>query len=486
MVEAPRSRRLWREGGPVTRKRAAGSKRTTSRSGLALLGVTVAVWLVVLLALSPVLHALGIWAPNSAAGAPVLHEEDQPPGVAPALAPLALPDDLGADPIDLPALAARLDAVAPPQGQLGMVVLDSEGAELINRGADTGLMPASSMKVATAVLVLDALGGDHRFTTEVVAHEGELWLVGGGDPSLATAPDQNGAEADDATLTDLADQTAEQLAGQNVVTLHWDATLFPGAGWNPTWPPGYGNQAAPTSALWVDGARQAPGSGARQADPARSAATVFAQLLQERGITVTLGEASQQPEQARHLASVESPPLDVLVRHLLMVSDNDYTEVVFRHIAIAAGQPGTIEAAQQVVTERLTELGVRHEADRVIDGSGLSRENRLTARTLASLIQLALSRPDLQSVFTGLPTAGVDGSLAGRFESGPAAPGRGHVHGKTGSLTGVTSLTGYLVGADGEVYIYSVILNDAADTWDARRYVDEIGAALAGCGCAVG
>lgn len=134
----------------------------------------------------------------------------------------------------------------------------------------------------------------------------------------------------------------------------------------------------------------------------------------------------------------------------------------------------------------LAELGVDLGGARILDGSGLSRRNRLSPDTLLSVLDVAASEdhPELRGVVTGLPVAGFTGSLALRFDSGPVA-GLGTVRAKTGTLTGVHGLAGLVTDREGTVLSFAAVADRVAleDTLDARAQLDRIAAALAACRC---
>ena len=150
--------------------------------------------------------------------------------------------------------------------------------------------------------------------------------------------------------------------------------------------------------------------------------------------------------------------------------------------------PAASPAAARRSPEALAQLGVPASGLAVQDGSGLSRSNRITALALAALLTAdARDRaPDaaISWLPPGLPVGGLTGSLAGRYEDPQTAAGAGRVHAKTGTLTGVTSLTGLVTTAQGRPLAFSVITNESTSTEAARQALDRIAAALAGCGCA--
>ncbi len=369
----------------------------------------------------------------------------------------------------------------------------SDGSSLYRTGEGV-VTPASTMKLLTAEAALAALGPGHRFRTTVVTGPSarRIVLMGGGDPFLERAPvtddDVYPARAD---LGTLAEGTARSLAerGRTVVRLKYDTSLFAGPAVSPDWESSYvqDDVVTPVSPLWVNEGREVSGEVTRTGNPAADAAQQFAKALARQDITV-LGDPTRTraPAGAEELAAVESAPLAQIVQRVLEVSDNEAAEVLFRHVALAEGQPGSFADGSVAVRRVLKRLGVDMAQARIVDGSGLSRRNRLAPATLLSVIEVAAGSEHLgvRSVITSLPTAGFNGSLAYRFETGDVR-GPGRVRAKTGTLTGVHGLAGVVTDRDGTQLGFVAIADrvKVRDTLDARAAVDEIAAALAGCSC---
>jgi serine-type D-Ala-D-Ala carboxypeptidase/endopeptidase (penicillin-binding protein 4) len=370
----------------------------------------------------------------------------------------------------------------------GSVVDVGTGKALFNHRAGAAQIPASVNKLLTSAAVLSMLGPEHRFTTSVVqSGKKQIILVGGGDPYLASKTSSSTYPAR-ASVADLAKATAVALkkAKRTSVTLGYDAGLFTGPAWNPTWPSGYGDQVTPTSALWVDEGRLAGGSpGPRTSDPAGMAAKSFAAALRKHGIKVTGIAKAEAVKTDPRIAAVSSMPLERIVEQVLMTSDNDGAEVLFRQVAVAGGRTGSITQARRQMKLTLTELKAWHEDTVVHDGSGLSRDDRIGADTLSRLLRLAATHdhPKLRALITGLPVAGVEGSLKYRFSADDARSARGMVRGKTGTLRQVYSLAGFVRTTDGTLIAYAFITNGAAGEFAAKTWLDEVTAAVAGCGC---
>ena len=419
---------------------------------------------------------------------------------APGAEPTTLPRSVLAaaqpgDPPDAATIASRIKAVSRSGvGGVysGSVVDVRTGKTLFAHRAGTAEIPASVNKLLTSAAVLAELGPEHRFTTKVVlggkqAGKTRIILVGGGDPYLARKTTAATYPAR-ASVADLAAKTATALKKQKVssVRLGYDASLFTGPAWNPTWPSGYADQVTATSALWVDEGRLAGASpGPRTSDPAGQAAKAFATALKKRGIKVADVDEAKAGKGDATLAAVSSMPLERIVEQVLMASDNDAAEVLFRQVAVAAGRPGSISQARKQVRVTLTKLKAWHEDTVVHDGSGLSRDDRVGADTLSSLLRLGAhsSHPELRGLIIGLPVAGVEGSPKHRFFEPDAVSARGVVRGKTGTLRRVSSLAGFVRTSDGSLLVYAFIANEVTGEFAAKTWLDEVTASVASCGC---
>ncbi|CAI9404921.1 D-alanyl-D-alanine carboxypeptidase/D-alanyl-D-alanine endopeptidase [Aestuariimicrobium sp. T2.26MG-19.2B] len=393
-------------------------------------------------------------------------------------------------------LLPRIDALKPNfKGRSSVLVVDhATGRVLVNRGGDTLMIPASNLKTLVMLATLQAWGPDHRFTTTVASSSpGHLVLVGGGDPYLERVANPNRPRA--ATTAQLAAATAARLKQQGVtsVTLGYDASLFSGPAWHPTWPADYSDQVARISALSLGAGRTLDATGARvpgtplAQDPARQAATAFAQQLKAAGITVT-GAIAPTPAPTTGtgevVASVSSMPLIDIATEVMVHSDNFGAEVLFRQLALAQHRPASFVGGAEALRAVLTGDGLWRTGAVATDGSGLSRSNRVSARMLALGWQHISSDQQLQGLLVSTPIAGVSGTLTDRFSFAQGAQaGRGWVHGKTGTLTGVSSLSGWTVTADGQPVVLAVMVNDSKNDWFARVWIDQVAATVTGCGC---
>ncbi|MFB7517475.1 D-alanyl-D-alanine carboxypeptidase/D-alanyl-D-alanine-endopeptidase [Streptomyces sp. NPDC056144] len=397
------------------------------------------------------------------------------PATRPATPPATRPADLAATLVPLLA--------DPGLGSLrtASVVDTATGAQLFGEGAGTPMTPASTVKIATVAAALSALGPDHRIPTTVTATpDGRtVTLVGGGDPTL-----------DPARLKALAGDTARALRkrGHTSVRLAYDTHLYGGPALHPIGP---NENLAPVTALMTDEGRldgSHSGPAPRTADPAGDTATAFAGLLKAAGIKLTGAPApapkappkAAAPAKDAPLARTYSAPLADLAERTLTHSDNDLAEALARQTALARKQPASFDGAGKAVRDELAGLGLPLAGARFADGSGLDRRDRVSAALLTGLLTRAAdpARPALRPVLTGLPVGGFTGTLAGRFDTAPA--GAGLVRAKTGTLTGVNTLAGTVVTADGRLLAFAFLAGQTLSPYEAQPALDRLSAALTG------
>jgi D-alanyl-D-alanine carboxypeptidase/D-alanyl-D-alanine-endopeptidase (penicillin-binding protein 4) len=392
-------------------------------------------------------------------------------------------------------LTSRLAALLADPGLGARVEYDITdvvtGENLLARGAQTPATPASTTKLLTAVAALSVLGPQTRLATRVAAGEddGTVVLVGGGDMLLATGRGDPTKVVGHAGLTDLADATAAALTadGRTQVALLLDDTLFTGPRVSPAWGPtdlssGF---VAPVAPLAVESGRARSGAPATTSDPAFAAVKAFATLLGKRGVTVTGVARGPAPDGAATVAQVLGAPVQDVVEHMLDESDNTVAEVLARLVAAGSGGPVTFDGAGRAVVAAVADLGVPTAGARFTGGSGLARGGVIAPRTLTATIVLAASakHPELRATLTGLPVAGVTGTLAERYAGAGQDGAVGVVRAKTGTLTGASSLAGTVVDADGRLLAFAVVADRVVSTQKARDALDSVAAALAGCGC---
>ncbi len=352
------------------------------------------------------------------------------------------------------ALTRRLSEITAPVH--ACVSVDGPVGALARVGAGRALAPVSTLKLLTATAALARLGPDHRFTTRAVMDpSGNLVVVGGGDPLLATpehiAFEHSQARFHDAPatpLTALAD--AIVAAGVHQVSAllvddHVHETLRFLPGWKPVYT--QEGDVGSLGALAVDGGFDEPNDTVASADPALTAGARLASLLAARGVTVANGvQRADDPVTGRDVGHVDSPPLSEIVGEMLTSSDNFTAETLVRDVAVGQGGSGaaTTDAGTRIVVHEMTVLGVSDADLAMHDGSGLDPADLVTCETMLGVIELS-SQPRFAAVDKGLAVAGRTGTLAERFVGGPLA---GKLRAKTGSIAGVVGLVGVIDGAD--------------------------------------
>lgn len=437
------------------------------------------------------------------APAPFLSAEPVEPSPAPGtvIAPLFDDEAPPQDPAAIQALAEALRADARTGASTNVSVIDLiSGDVLADVDASDGQVPASTTKLLTGIAVLWVLGPDFRTETTATydAARGEVTLVAGGDMLLAADAGTGGDNPHTsqlwggslpavgyAGLGDLADQVAAALASQGVtsVRVSVDTHEFPGPLYPVEWP-AYAlanGWAAPVSGLAVNVGKATDDEYApRASDPAATAADIFAQRLNERGIATTRAGASEATGEVA--GRVESAPLADVVAYMLHASDNTIAENLTRVLAVQRGVEATPSVATNLVVAQLNDMGVDVSGLQLYDGAGFSTRNQIPPIVLTEALREASLHAPTQGVLGLLAEAGLTGTLDDRFVGTPAA---GVMRGKTGSLTGVTSLAGIVITSDGRPLLFAALADGMPyGQNEPRTAIDEFVDALAECGCA--
>jgi serine-type D-Ala-D-Ala carboxypeptidase/endopeptidase (penicillin-binding protein 4) len=388
---------------------------------------------------------------------------------------LAAPAATPAQPAQNPGLqrqlahALHVPHVAPARS--GAIALDLASGEVVFSQNDTRpLAPASNEKLPLTYAALVRLGPSYRIDTDVLgdgglegtAWNGSLVLKGNGDPTLSTAD-----------LRALAAQLKARGIRSVTGSIIGDESAYDAkrtvAGWKPGF---YLNESPPLSGLVVDRARVGRYVSAA---PALAAAVAFRGVLRKSGIAVAgaahIGRAGDWTEP---LASVASPTLATMLRFMDRESDNFTAEMLLKHLGLTQLDRGTSAAGASVVTDTLKEAGVPMTGVRIVDGSGLSLLDRLTARALGSLLELAWADAAIKpTLVAALSVAGVNGTLQDRLRKAPA---RGRIVAKTGTTNNASSLSGYVT----DRFAFAVVQNGhpVSYIW-ARRAQDRFALVLA-------
>ncbi|WP_158882748.1 D-alanyl-D-alanine carboxypeptidase/D-alanyl-D-alanine endopeptidase [Amycolatopsis anabasis] len=417
----------------------------------------------------------------------------------------------------------------------GLVVRKaSTGEVLYTRQSDRRRQPASNAKLLSGAAAFDVLGPDYRFHTTVESTgrragpllDGDLYLRGGGDPTVLAADyDKLAAEvaargvrlvrgelrADDTFFDQVRlgsgwawdDEPFYYNAQISALTIAPDTDydagsiivrVRPGAPGGPAVveldPPNdyvrvvntakttSGGAAAVavdrehgTNTFTVSGTIPAGASPVREYlavwEPSGLATAIFRDALARHGVRVLGGTGSgATPPGSAVLARRDSMPVGELATPFLKLSNNMHAEALVKAAGRRSGGQGDWKDGVAAVEKALSGLGIDPNRLSVVDGSGLSRMDQVAPDQLASLLLAARSKPWFDRFYAALPVAGnadrmVGGTLRTRMRGTPA---EGKVHAKTGSLSGVSSLSGYVTAANGEELVFAMVTNQALGT----------------------
>lgn len=358
---------------------------------------------------------------------------------------------------------ARLDSLMKTplleSTQLGLMVYDlSDDSVLYSFGAKQTLRPASTMKLLTAVTAIDLLGSEYRFNTSLRYQgaikdsvlTGDLICVGSMDPMF----DTNDMRAFVESVRALGVDT---IRGRLVAAPSFKEEELLGEGW-----------------CWDDDNPQLSPLLVERKDEFM---TVFASMLREAGIVVEAPIITAPYSKDALMLCVRSHQLKEILIPMLKESDNLYAESVFYHIAASQGaRPAKASHARQLVKKELSKAGVTGVPYKIADGSGLSLYNYVTPELMVKLLCYAYRHTNIfMQLYPALPVAGQDGTLKKRMMNTSA---NGKVKAKTGTVTGVSSLAGYLTSANGHVLAFCILNQGVLRNADGRDFQDKVCTAL--------
>ena len=342
--------------------------------------------------------------------------------------------------------------------QLGLYVYDlTDGEPLYAINAAQRMRPASCQKVVTAVTALQYLKEDYKLKTDFRIKgrvnagvlNGDLIVVGGMDPLVT----------DDELLQAAASirqqQGIESIAGNILYDRSMREDKEYGWGW--CWDDDYG----PLSALLVDGKDNFEQKWER--------------ALEKAGIEVkyqSQGQTTKSKEQPRSVYTIRHD-LDQLLEPMMKQSDNIYAECLFYQTAATTGKKGAgrKEVAQRT-NDLLKRIGLDPDNYQVADGSGLSLYNYVSAEMLVALLGYAWRTESIkQHLLPSLPVSGFDGTMKNRM-LGTVADG--NVRAKTGTVTGISSLAGYITAVNGHILAFAIINQGVGSTSIGRAFQDKI------------
>ena len=369
----------------------------------------------------------------------------------------------------------------------GLLVVDAESGEVIcAQAADTPRPLASNTKLFTTAAALSLLGPETRIPTKVMTDgtvdaggvlHGSLYLQGGGDPTLGTPAFYDSYLAGLGTnIFALVPQLKRAGIKQVTGRLYGDDTIFDRK--RGVLDSGYATSQyiGPLSGLdFNSGFAGNTSSSHFSSEPAKLATQTLDNSMRHSGIrissTVALGKT---PAAAKSVAVVRSRPLTEIVNTTDVYSDNFFAEMLLKLLGARIGAAGTTAAGTTVVEDFAAELGSEiHQ----VDGSGLTRSNEASPQEVVDLL-LGMRKTEVGDEFIqDLALSGHEGTTAGRMK-GTAAYGRCRL--KTGTLTGVSNLSGYCFNKSGRVMAFSTLMGSVGSTEYAHIEQDRIAGAVAG------
>ena len=375
------------------------------------------------------------------------------------------------------AIRARLADPRLAGSAIGLSVWVEGVGEVAAHNADLALLPASNQKLFTAMGVLSLIPQTDRLVTEVRATgpreggvlSGDLVLVGGGDPTLTA----RGPHSLDALAAAVKARGIDEVRGALVGDETRYDRLRGAPGWLPQHVPVF---IGPLSAVVVDRNQLRPDA-AYAADPLPGTLPYFRAALLRAGVRV-LGPnvVGAAPAGSSVVAGLTSPPIGDLVGEMLNQSDNLIAELLVKEVDHrTGGGPGSTAGGLAAMTEAVGGLGVAL-AGVSADGSGLSREDRRSAREWRALLQAAQARPWAERLMGSLPLAGRNGTLARRFVRTAA---ENNVRAKTGWIDEARALSGYLTTAGGRSVVFSMVINGTTPGSPALNALDGLVATIA-------
>lgn len=358
----------------------------------------------------------------------------------------------------------RLDALVDDSlmetTQLGLLVWDlTDDMPLYARNPRHLLRTASTMKLLTAITALDRLGKDYKYNTSIYYKgdivqgqlRGDIICQGGMDPMFDRKDMQAFVQA-------LKSKGMTSLRGRIVTDNTMKVPDKWGEGWcwdddNPTLVP-----------LLIDGKPNFSEQLLKELQNAR---------INTTGVRVSAGTL---PADAKHLCT-RSHSISEVMKQMMKESDNLFAECTYYQVAASSGKrPAKAKDAQEIEKDLLNKIGLNADDYSLADGSGLSLYNYLSAEAQVALLRYAWQTPNIfQTLFPTLPIAGEDGTLKRRMQDTAA---QGRVWAKTGTVSGVSALSGYLVAPNGHYIAFSIINQGVKQGSAGRRFQDRVCAAL--------
>jgi D-alanyl-D-alanine carboxypeptidase len=296
----------------------------------------------------------------------------------------------------------------------GLLVMDQDENRVLSENKPDSLrIPASVLKLLTAVVAIQNLGTETRFTTSVrkMAKEDEILIRGSKDPFLTTSR-----------------AIADKYGHENLLTLV--------------------NKGNPNNLKRIKIFYE----GLYPKDLYNLSVGMKNKKIRAKFIEVSSGQADEIGRD--EIASITSAPISKMIEHLTLWSDNLVADRLADAAARRVGNPTTGKGLTATYKEVLSGLGIASDGLKVRDGSGLSKKNQVSARMVVDVLMAIRKDSKFNSIYEGLPIAGETGTLVKRFENTPEA--KGNVRAKTGWVSNSVTLAGYVKSGEKE-YAFAIL-----------------------------
>ena len=378
----------------------------------------------------------------------------------------ALIDTLRKDSLNLPwpqSVQLQLDRLVGSDmfktSQLGLMVYDLTADSAIYCYNERQMMrPASTMKVITAITALDRLGGSYQFKTDLCytgkvengTLTGDVYCVGHMNPRF-NSDDMN------AFVESLQKMGVDTIRGRLYADKSFKEATLLGEGW-----------------CWDDDNPELSALPYGRKDKFMER---FERELREAGIIVQAYSAVSAKPDSAYCICTRFHTMDQILMKMMKESDNLYAESMFYQLAASTGdRPATAADGRKLVRRLIDKIGLKGSAYKIADGSGLSLYNYVSPELEVRMLRYARQNQNIYlHLLPSLPKAGMDGTLRNRMSSTFT---RGNVRAKTGSVTGVYSLAGYLTASNGHEICFSIINQGIMHGKNARAFQDRVCEAL--------
>ncbi|MCM1319311.1 MAG: D-alanyl-D-alanine carboxypeptidase [Muribaculaceae bacterium] len=359
------------------------------------------------------------------------------------------------------------DSPAIGADNCSVIIIDLEAKNVIDaHNKHKPLVPASINKALTIASTISKVDPNSRYHTKVYlggkVHDGvldgNLIIVGGGDPTLGTPQGPKGGDFIADIVKALRDKKVETIKGG----VHFDSSIFPGPATIPTWHSGDLNNSYGTGCHGFNWQHNAVGKSAVH-DPEAKFRQQLTTALAKAGITV---QAEDMPDDkhGKPIVDFKSQPLKEIMRYCMMQSDNLYAETFLRTLALQSGKDATPTNGASLEMDYWKKKHVDTSDINVADGSGLSRSNRLTAEFLADVLVKMSDNVEYVSFF---PLVGAEGTVRSFLKNTPLQE---YMALKTGSMNGIQCYAGYKLDDDfAPTHVVVIMMNSMPQGRDAAK-----------------